>query len=472
MAAAQKAVVRIDVSFFDYSYETPYRPPAVRRASGTGFIISGKRILTNAHVVSQANTIRVHRTDQKQDYQARIVFIAHDCDIAMLAVDDPGFFQNSLALEIGDSPELNSPVIVVGFPIGGDRVSITRGIVSRKDMDTYAHSTVDSHATIQVDAAINPGNSGGPGLQNGKVIGIAFQSFTRGENLGYLIPPEVIRKFLLDVEDGKYDGYIDFGTVDMPTRNPILRRALGLNAGDIDTGVLVYDVVSGSSADGFIRNGDVLLEVNGRKLSDSGDIEWNGSLQPYIEMLDNLAAGTKITVKLLRKGEIVTVSFPARKAKIVDALRLNYDTPPPYWIEAGHVFQPLDANLMQQNGRTWARDGRADLTFLYNNFLTAGIYRQAEGFVILSSRLADSSNLYNDRFLTQIVDSVNGEKVKSFAHFAALMAKARSKPEIVIEFRDLAVPLVIDTSTLDQTNERIRKAHSLSSLHFVPGEKK
>lgn len=469
---ARRAVVRIDISFFEYSYDTPYRAPAVRRASGTGFIIAGKRILTNAHVVSQSNTIRLHRPDQRQDYPAHIVFIAHDCDLALLEADDDAFYKDTQPLEIGVSPELNSPVVVVGFPIGGDRVSITRGVVSRKDMDTYAHSTVDSHATIQVDAAINPGNSGGPALQNDKVIGVAFQSLTRGENLGYLIPPEVIRKFLTDVSDGRYDGYIDFGTMDMTTKNPILRSALGLDADSVDTGVLVYDVLQGSSADGFIERGDVLLQVNGKKLSFEGEVDWNGGLHPYIEMLDNLASGTIIEVELLRKGKKVTVKFPARKSKVVDALRINYDTAPPYWIEAGHVFQPLDANLMQQNSRNWAREGRADLTYYYNNFLSAGIYRSVDGFVMLTQRLADPSNIYNDRFVSQVVESVNGEKVKSFTHFSSLMAAAHKEPKITIRFRDSAVPLVLETASLSQTNERIRKAYGLTSLNFVPGEKK
>ncbi|MCE9598428.1 MAG: trypsin-like peptidase domain-containing protein [Spirochaetia bacterium] len=348
-AVARQAVVRIDVSFFEYSYDAPYKPPGVRRASGTGFIIEGNRILTNAHVVSQANTIRLHRPDRKEDYAARIAFIAHDCDLALLTLDDPAFFKDSRPLEIGKSPELNSPVLVVGFPIGGDRVSLTRGIVSRKDMDTYAHSTVDSHATIQVDAAINPGNSGGPGLQGGKVIGVAFQSFTRGENLGYLIPPEVIGKFLDDVKDNRYDGYVDFGTNEISTRNVILREALGLKGivSEPDTGVLVYDVLAGSSADGFIKAGDILLQINGKKISQDGEIELDGHLSPFVEMLDNLSAGTQITAQVLRDGKILETKFPARKAKIVDFMRVNYDTPPPFLIQAGHVFQPLDANLMQ-----------------------------------------------------------------------------------------------------------------------------
>ena len=72
-------------------------------------------------------------------------------------------------------------------------------------MDTYVHSGADSHLAIQTDAAINPGNSGGPVIQDGKVVGVAFQGLTNADNIGYMIPTTVIAHFLKDVEDNQYD---------------------------------------------------------------------------------------------------------------------------------------------------------------------------------------------------------------------------------------------------------------------------
>jgi S1-C subfamily serine protease len=108
---------------------------------------------------------------------------------------------------------LNSihPITIVGYPIGGSKISVSRGIVSRKEQSTYAHSEVDSHLVIQVDAAINPGNSGGPAIQNGKVAGVAFQVASKGENIGYIIPTSVVNHFLKDIEDGIYNGYVELG---------------------------------------------------------------------------------------------------------------------------------------------------------------------------------------------------------------------------------------------------------------------
>lgn len=464
--------MRIDVSYFEYHYDAPYRAPTIHRAGGTGFLIrtdKGLRILTNAHVVSQAGTIRIHRADQREDYPASVVFIAHDCDLAMLDVADPKFFADAAALEIGESPELNSPVLVIGFPIGGDRVSITRGIVSRKDMDTYAHSSVDSHATIQVDAAINPGNSGGPGIQGGKVIGVAFQSLSRGENLGYLIPPEVIRKFLTDVADGKYHGYVDFGTYEMPTRNAVLRKALQLEGFSPDTGLLVYGVMKGSSAEGFIQRGDVILSLNGKRLSQDGEVEEGGHLVPYIQLIDNIAAGTMIEIEILRKGKRMSLKFPARRSHLVDFLRINYDTPPPFYMEGGCFFQPLDANLMEQHTRAWTRDGRVDLLYIYNQYISSRLYEKAEEFVLFSGRLNDEFNVYNDRYLFRVVESVNGRKVRTFREFAAEMEAAAKTARVEVRFMDYPVPLVMETTELAAANRRIAATYGVKQKSFVPG---
>ena len=468
---AKKAVVKIETTFFRYSYKSPWKQPALRRSSGTGFIIKGNRIVTNAHVVSQANTLRVKRPDQKRDYQARVLFIAHDCDLAMLAVDDPAFFAGSMPLEIArKAPELQSPVVVIGFPIGGNRVSLTRGIVSRMDMDRYSHSQVDFHLAIQVDAAINPGNSGGPALQDGRVIGVAFQVLTSGENLGYLIPPAVVWKFLTDVEDGRYNGYIDLGIMELNTKNPSLQSALGLDELERPlTGVLVYSVIPGSSAEGHIQPGDVLLSVNGHKISHDGDVEVDGRQQSYAELIDNFSEGQKIKVEIFRDGKRKRLSFPAKRATIIDFQRMNYDTPPPYFLFGGLLFQPVDANLNQALRRTWTESCQVEVQYRYRYFLLHKIYNSAEQDVVLTRRLGDPVNLYADDFVHGIVEQVNGKRVRNFRHFMELVDGARKQEKfVVVKFRNEPIPLILRAADLDGAAGRIRRSYGIPKDRFLP----
>src|SRR5512140_2081934 len=87
------------------------------------------------------------------------------------------------------------------------------GIVSRIESRGYVHSGTDSHLLVQTDAAINPGNSGGPVIQDGKVVGVAFQGLQSADNIGFMIPTTVIDHFLKDIADGTYNGFPSSGLV-------------------------------------------------------------------------------------------------------------------------------------------------------------------------------------------------------------------------------------------------------------------
>src|SRR5881275_1405139 len=209
----QKSLVRITSTEVEPDYRAPWNTGAIGRGVGAGFVIEGPRIMTNAHVVSNTRYLTVERDGDPNKYPARVVFVAHDCDLALITVDSPEFFKNMVPLSFGGIPELESTVSAYGYPIGGERMSVTTGIVSRIDFQLYTHSSIDSHLAIQISAQINPGNSGGPVMQNAKVVGVAFQGYSGdiAQGVAYMIPTPVIRRFLKDIEDGHYDRYVDLG---------------------------------------------------------------------------------------------------------------------------------------------------------------------------------------------------------------------------------------------------------------------
>ena len=206
-----QSMVRITTAAQQQDYSVPWNPGNIGQGVGAGFVIEGNRIMTNAHVVSNATFITVVKEGDPNPWPARVLHVAHDCDLALLTVEDEAFFEGTKPLQFGGIPALESTVSAYGYPIGGDRLSVTRGIVSRIDFQPYTHSEVDSHLTIQIDAAINPGNSGGPVMQEGEVVGVAFQGYSGAvaQNVGYMIPTPVVLRFLKDVEDGTYDRYMD-----------------------------------------------------------------------------------------------------------------------------------------------------------------------------------------------------------------------------------------------------------------------
>jgi S1-C subfamily serine protease len=181
----QKSLVRITSTEVEPDYRAPWNTGAIGRGVGAGFVIEGPRIMTNAHVVSNTRYLTVERDGDPNKYPARVVFVAHDCDLALITVDSPEFFKNMVPLGFGGIPELESTVSAYGYPIGGERMSVTTGIVSRIDFQLYTHSSIDQHLAIQISAQINPGNSGGPVMLNGKVVGVAFQGYAGHSPFSY-----------------------------------------------------------------------------------------------------------------------------------------------------------------------------------------------------------------------------------------------------------------------------------------------
>jgi S1-C subfamily serine protease len=239
----QTSLVRITATDVEPDYRAPWNSGQIERGVGAGFVIDGQRILTNAHVVSNSRFLTVEREGDPNKYPATVQFVAHDCDLATVQVANPGFWKGMKPLEFNGIPELESTVSAYGYPIGGERMSVTTGIVSRIDFNLYTHSAIDSHLAIQISAQINPGNSGGPVLQNGKVVGVAFQGYSGdiAQGVAYMIPTPVIRRFLTDIKDGHYDRYVDLGITYSKLQNPAQRRYLGLTTND--RGILVDTVI-------------------------------------------------------------------------------------------------------------------------------------------------------------------------------------------------------------------------------------
>src|SRR4029077_2650672 len=250
------------------------------------------------------------REDDPQRYPAVVQFVGHDCDLAVLHVLDKSFFQNTHPLGFGGIPTIESPVSGYGYPIGGDRLSVTRGIISRIDFQTYTHSAIDSHLAVQLDAAINPGNSGGPVMQEGKVVGVAFQGYSGdvAQNVGYMIPTAVIQRFLKDVEDGHYHRDMDLTIAYHPLHTPAMRRALGLTDGD--SGVFVGSVYGGGVSDGRLQPGDVLLAIDGLPIASDGTVTMDGAPVEMAEVVERKFKGEKVDFKVLRDGKEIIVTIP------------------------------------------------------------------------------------------------------------------------------------------------------------------
>jgi len=453
-AEPSASMVRISTTSQQPDYNSPWSPGALGQGVGAGFVISGKRIMTNAHVVGNATFISVLREGDPNPWEARVLHVAHDCDLAILGVYDEAFFDGTKPLEFGGLPALESEVSVYGYPIGGDRLSVTRGIVSRIDFTLYSHSDVDSHLAIQIDAAINPGNSGGPVMQDGKVVGVAFQGF-RGDvaqNVGYMIPTPVVRRFLQDIEDGSYDRYMDIAATYFPLLNPAQRSALGL--ADTDGGVLVGTVFDGGASDGKLRPGDVILSVDGRKIFADGKIELDGDRVEMAEAFERKFKGDKAELEILRDGKKEKTTLELVRPWPFEMQAHAYDKRPRYVVVGGLVFQPLDRDLLDTR-----KDLRTRLRYFFDNFVSDHLYRQHPEVIVLSEVLRDPANTYARPFTDNIVSKINGKDIRTLQDVAAAFAEDHEFH--VVELLGEGRPVVLERAALPEAEERIKQRYGV-----------
>ncbi len=445
-----KSVLRIEVATQVPDYQTPWNAGRFSGGIGTGFLIGKNKILTNAHVVSNGRRILITVYGSPKKYPAKIEFIAHDCDLALLSVEDFKDFEAFPAFEFGNVPSLESQVRVIGYPVGGERLSVTRGVVSRIDFQPYSHSRADSHLIVQIDAAINPGNSGGPCVQDGKVVGVAFQGLRQADNTGYIIPTPVVRRFLKDIDDGHYDNYADLGISDFPLHNPAMRQALGLpNDGK---GVLVSNVIPTSSSDGILKSGDILVSLDGKPVDSAGMITIDGEDVNLNEIVERKYAGDKVAVRFLRESAINDVDIVLKPLNWSRMYAVQYEKKPRYLVFAGLVFQPLDTNLFAAS-----KFDNVTVRRLFTDYVPKGLFEKHKDIVVLTRVESDPVTSQLADFSGFAVEKINGVEVRDLAHAHELLHPKDVPEFFVIDLFDAERPVVIPSAMVEDANKRMQE---------------
>jgi S1-C subfamily serine protease len=453
------SVVKITAVQQDFDYTTPWKQLAVGRGAGSGFVIDGKRILTNAHNVSNCKYVEVKKQNIAKRYQATVSFIAHDCDLAIVNIDDPEFFEGTTALSFGPIPKANSTVQTYGFPLGGRHLSITEGIVSRIQMDIYAHTRADSHLVIQTDAAINPGNSGGPVVQEGKVVGLAFQGLMEAENIGYMIPTTVIEHFLTDIADGTYDGFGSIGFAFYPAvHNASYGKYLKLPAGE--QGIVITYVMMHSSVESVVQSGDVLTKIGDYDIDNDGMIKIHGLTLHMAAAVEQKQIGEDIKLTFFRQGELKTVVAKVALNTPILEYKRQFDTPPRYVVFAGLTFTPISRNFLETWGRKWITDIPHNLRYLFTDSGYLNTERDRKEYVVLSEILPDTVNEYSGRFKNKVVETINGQTIHGLADLPEALAKD-TDGFCLMKFMGDEIPLIINVEQARLAHPVIMKKYNI-----------
>ena len=243
--------------------------------------------------------------------------------------------------------------MVIGYPMGGDNICVTRGVVSRVTTLTYEDAKfflpTRELIAIQLDAAINSGNSGGPALdESGRIVGVAFSGYAgSADNIGYIIPYPVISNFLkLFARTGESTKICDLGFAYMLCENPSLRSKFKLK--HPDSGVLVTRVSPmGAATKAGLKANDILCSIGGSTIGNDGTIDFRrGERLSFRHKVGNHTIGESLELKVLRDGKRKTLKAEGMESpQLVPRHRIPGSVPS-YLIVGGVVFTPLTCGLL------------------------------------------------------------------------------------------------------------------------------
>ncbi len=415
---AMAATVQVTAVINPPDYKAPWQCRPTESISGSGVLLEGGRVLTNAHVVSNAVSIELKRMGLPDRYLAHVEFIDHASDLALLRVEKAEFATGAEPLSLGDMPELQAAVNVYGYPLNAQTVCTTEGVVSRVEYDTYSHA-FNMMLMAQLDASINPGSSGGPAVVDGKIVGLAMQKPDETEGAGQFIPAPVIRRFLADVADGRVDGVPSIGIGYQSLESEAMRASCSMTA--TQTGVLAVEIGAGGSSDGVLQVGDVIVTIAGQSVANDGTVALDGERRiDFSWPVHVRQAGDRLDVGILRHGVAQHVTLTLNTA----GLLLDgpyYPSRAPYRIFGGLVFQPVDMDLVIAN-----RTSLPTNVLLPAQTCAPATAAQRQ-LVTLGRVLPHEVNRGYQDWGTELVESVNGLPVRDFAHFNELLDAASGR---------------------------------------------
>jgi S1-C subfamily serine protease len=305
--AVEDAIVKVFSTMRAPDIAKPWAKLAPNEVSGSGVIIDGHYILTNAHVVEYATQVEVQANQSGDKISAHVAAIAPGIDLAILKLDDESLFDAHRPLECAATiPSVTDPVMTYGYPTGGSNLSITKGIISRIEFTGYR--APDSGLRIQIDAAINPGNSGGAAVVGSKMIGVTFSTLVGNgvSGIGYIIPCEEIELFLHTAKRGqpyfKPAMFDDLQTLENPALRTYLKVPKSVE------GIVVHQPWGKNSP---LQQWDIITRIGDTRIDNQGMVNLGANLRVRFQyLIQKQAKDGKVDLTVWRQGKELPIALP------------------------------------------------------------------------------------------------------------------------------------------------------------------
>lgn len=466
------SLLKVNVTSQSYDVQIPWqkRSPGARR--GLGVLIAGNRILVTGQMVADATYIELELPESGQKIPARVVAVDYEANVALLKAAVPqkekDFFAGLKPMSLDTSARIGDSLAIWQTGRVGDLIvtplRISKVITQRYVVENANFIVYEANGIIRSEA-----NSFTlPVVKGGKLAGLLLRYDSKNQ-VCTVLPAPIIDHFIKDTDDGKYEGFPNLGVEFQPTLDEQFREFLGLK--NDSKGMFVSGVMKGASADKLgIKEGDIVLEINGHAVDSRGDYQdpQFGALSISHIVRGRAFVGDKLEVKVLRDGKEVALSGALSRKAPSEYLVWPYlfDRGPNYFLMGGLLFQELSQSYLSAFGE----EQRGGAILRLARIASHPDDYEKEGrkkLVFLSAVLPTPSVQGYERMGGQVVNAVNGRKINDLLDLEEAFRHPANGIH-TIEMADFPKLLHVDAIAAERDNLRlVSGAYRVGSLKRI-----
>lgn len=451
------SLVKVNVTSQPWNARIPWQktPPGGRR--GLGVLLEKNQILVTGQMVADATYIELEQAESGRKLPAKVKAVDYEANLALLepAAAAQDFFAGLKPMVLETNARIGDELEVWQLGRVGDLIStplqISKVLTTRYFLETSLFLVYETVGIIRTE-----GNSFTlPVVKNGRLAGLLLRYNSRDQT-ATVLPGPIIAHFLKDIADGDYQGFPSLGVEFQQTLDEQFREYLGMKKDQ--QGIYVGLVAKGGSAESIgLKDGDIILEMNGKKVDARGDYqdEKFGTLSMSHLVRGHSYVGDELKVKVLRGGKEQTLSGKLTRKNPKDFVVWPYlfDRGVNYLVHGGLIFQELSIPWLQSFGEDWEANGPLRLVHVAKH---TDDYEKAgkRKIVFLAATLPTRTTQGYERLAGIIVTKVNGRDINDLAD----LDKAFKEPQHglhTVEFEDYPKIIHLDAITAESDNLRL-----------------
>lgn len=460
--ASNSSILRVNSTNQSYDFFRPWTKKAPFSRRGLGTLVDGGRILVTAELVANNTFIELEKAATAEKSSATVERVDYECNLAVLRPTDPAFIANMKPVPLDQGVRVGDRATVLQLEPNGE-IAQTLGTVTSITVGPYPLDNMGL-LLFRLSAPMQQrdGSFTLPAVRDGKLLGLLMRYDARSQTADLISAP-VIRHFLDEVGKPAYGGFARAGVAFSATRDPQLRRYIGLTE---PGGVFVTEVLAGGPADkGGLRKGDVILSVDGNAIDQDGNYEDKEFGRIAFSHISNTRThpGDTLAFRVFRDGKITGIPVkmePRDRSKIVCESYV-VDRAPRYVILGGVVFMELSRPYLQEWGGDWLKDAPKRLVF-YDAFQNE-LPQDRGKIVFISQILPTQDTIGYENLDNLVVSKVNGREIRSLDDLAEA-AKTPVNGFQKIELEEDPGVLFLDAAAIEANRDKLIKKYSLPAL--------